>query len=105
MDTLPTLDEMLIKGIDELLPKIREWSTGDEMTETPHIPLAAGWVSALLIQEKERLLEQSAEQNIPNQGPLSVTCPTCLSGPGKPCTTATELTRKKVTWFHSAREA
>ena len=37
-------------------------------------------------------------------GPLGITCTTCNSTPGKPCTQPTGMSRRTVTWFHAARE-
>lgn len=37
-------------------------------------------------------------------GPIGITCTTCNAGPGKPCTRATDMSRRPVTWFHAARE-
>lgn len=36
--------------------------------------------------------------------PIQVTCPTCNAQPWKPCTVPTNVSRREVTWFHTARE-
>lgn len=35
--------------------------------------------------------------------PIESSCPTCLVGPGVPCTVPTDTSRRPVRWFHHAR--
>jgi len=36
--------------------------------------------------------------------PIDVTCSTCGSPPGHPCTVPTDTSRSKVSWYHFNRE-